>query len=274
MLICYATKNLSSSGAMKRRGNLPLCSSVSKKDSWTLKKPTGFFFKGRWYLHHCKFPTEINYRRCLQNSRLIIFGDSTTRQWYKYLLDKLHCAPLTEKWTTEKWHKRAACEIRDINCTIEWIPHAQPFNTGAGKEETIKYTTHSIAGFLNKLSYLPANSTEKLIIVIHMFMHVTRYHHSVFRERIRAISKSVKYLLQRHKHAQILIKGPHTLSALQHCINRELYTQILKEEFKELYGQVVFMEQGDMTIAKASTETHPPTDIIQEAIRQLFGYAC
>lgn len=189
------------------------------------------------------------------------------------MMENLGCAPLTEKWTHEKWHKRSACIIREINCTIEWIPHAQPFNTGLGKVETNKYTTHSIAGFLNQLSYLPANSKENLIVVVHMFMHFSHFHHSIFRDRMRVVSKSVKYLLQRNRDVRVLIKGPHTL-LIEASLYRELYTQILKEEFIELYDQVVFMEQGDMTIAKKNTEVHPPNDILQAAIRQLFGYAC
>ena len=42
----------------------------------------------------------------------------------------------------------------------------------------------------------------------------------------------------------------------------------------DLHDRVVFMEQGDMTIAKNNKDNHPGIDIKREAIRQLIGYIC
>ncbi|MEW8542234.1 MAG: hypothetical protein AB2693_01760 [Candidatus Thiodiazotropha sp.] len=229
--------------------------------------PTGFFYQDKWYLRHCK-TEKISYRECLRNKRLLIFGDSTTRAWYSYLMENISCIRTTEIWWKEKWHKHSVCEIKKFNFTMEWLPHAQPFFPGK-IWESYTYTTHPIA---TRIHGLPDNAN--VILIIYVYMHFINYHHSIFQERMRAISNSVKSLLQRNKLAKILIKGPHTFTGILTSFFESLYRDILGEEFEELYDNVVFMEQAEMTIAKNNAYAHPAQDIVQAAVNQMFAYIC
>ena len=175
---------------------------------------------------------------------------------------------MTEKWTEKAWHKRTLCISAAMNFTAEWIPHAQPFYAGKRRWQNKKYTIHPIAAYLDENS-----DKSTLIFVIHMFTHPINYRSEIFRDRMRAISRSARHLLDKNKDAVILVKGPHTFNYL-YSYKYYIYRAILKEEFKALYDRVVFLEQGDMTIAKGNTEPHPAIDIVKEAVRQLLGYIC
>ena len=253
---------------MQERQNLPLCSTLPKSLSWKLTKPTGFFYKEQWYLHHCKFAKETNYKNCFQNKRLLLFGDSTLRQWYVILSRQLPCVQITEAWTKKAWHKRSVCVVDALNFTMEWTSHAQPFFVGKEWFPN-RYSTHSIASSIDALSGdIPA------IIVVHMYSHVIYWHPSVFQDRMRAVSRSIKHFLNRNKDAKVLVKGPHTFTNTSMSYFSYVYSDILKEEFKDLYDKVMFMDQADMTVAKENRELHPPRDISEEAVRQFLGYVC
>ena len=254
-------------GILRIRDELPDCSSIPKRQTWIPHNPSGFFYKGQWQPTFCNLPRDERYGECLNGKHFVIFGDSTTRQWYRYMMEHLNCSQITEKWTQKAWHKRTLCYSVAMNFTAEWIPNAQPFYVG-NSWDTRKYTTHPIAAYLDEIS-----DNSKLVIVIHIFAHFSNYRSEIFRDRMKAISKSARHALDRNKDIIILVKGPHTYNQVRSYYYYH-YRVIIKEEFEELYDRVVFMEQGDMTIAKKNSEIHPLLDILKEAIRQLIGYIC
>ena len=114
---------------------------------------------------------------------------------------------------------------------------------------------------------------EKLVIVVHMFSHLKHYRSEIFQERMNAISSSVGRLLVRNKNVRVLVKGPHTYFNT-FAYKYYMYRAIIKDAFKDLYDRVVFMEQGDMTLAKHNRYSHPDIDTVREAVRQLLGFIC
>ena len=153
----------------------------------------------------------------------------------------------------------------EFHCRMD--PHAQPFYIGDHWDPRI-YTTHPIHAYLNEMS-----ENSKLILVIHIFSHYAYFRSEIYRDRMKLIGRSAKHLLDRNKDAIILVKGPHTSNELRSYWYYH-YRAIMKKEFEAIHDKVVFMEQGDMTIAKRNRRTHPELDILKEAVRQLIGYAC
>ena len=261
-------------GKMADRGNLPTCYSYPKQELWKIIQPTGYFYKNVWYLHHCNGPSTKDLKRCLRDTYLMISGDSTTRQWYQYLLPYLSCEPTTEAWTKLTWHKRSTCRIPSINFTMEWLPHGQPFSVGIHFDVN-KYTLNAESNQIDEI-----RNDVKVVYVIHMFMHKLAFHYSVFTDRMRRISRSVKRLLERNKHAKVLIKGPHTFTSTPVGIQRlsdyfgYLYRDIMYEEFKGLHDRIIYMDQKDMTIAKAVDPNHPPRVVVEQTVHQMFNYIC
>ena len=259
---------------MTDRKNLSPCSSYLKHNLWKITQPTGYFYNDTWYLHHCNGSPAKDFKLCLRDTHLMISGDSTTRQWYTYLLPYLSCKPTTEIWTKLKWHKRSACRIPSINFTMEWLPHGQPFSVG-NSFEVNRYTLNAESNQIDEIK-----SNVKVVYIIHMFMHKLTYHHSVFTDRMRRISRSVKRLLERNKHAKVLIKAPHTFTTTPVGAQRlsdyfgYLYRDIMYEEFKGLHDKITYMDQKDMTIAKAVEPNHPPHKVVEQTVHQMFNYIC
>ena len=181
--------------------------------------------------------------------------------------DHLNCTQVTEKWTAKAWHKRSMGISRAMNFSATMIPHPHPFYPG-NKWANKRFTNQYIAAYFDGIV-----DNSKVVIVIHMFSHIIHYRNEIFQDRMKAISRSVRNLLEGNKNVLILVKGPHTFNSIL-TYKYYMYRAILKEEFKELYDRIVFMEQGDMTIAKKNEEVHPVIDIVKEAIRQLIGYIC
>ena len=183
------------------------------------------------------------------------------------MMEYLDCNQVTEKWSERAWHKRSLCYSSAMNFTAEWFPHGQPFYVG-NHWDTRRYTTHPIHAYLNEVS-----ENSKLILVVHIFSHYCNYRSEIYRDRMKLISKSAKHLLDRNKDAMILVKGPHTMNQIRNYWYYH-YRAIMKKEFEGIHDRVVFMEQGDMTIAKRNGPIHPELDILKEAVRQLIGYTC
>ena len=173
---------------------------------------------------------------------------------------------VTEKWTRKAWHKRAMCENKSLNFTALFVPHAQPHFPG-------DYWRVRKHGVNSTVSYLDSIVDEKLVIVAHMFTHLKHYRSEIFQDRMNALSRSVGRLLDRSKNVRVLVKGPHTYFDT-FAYKYYMYRAIIKEAFKDLYDRVVFMEQGDMTLAKHNLYTHPDSDTVREAVRQLLGFIC
>ena len=249
------------------RTSLPSCTKIPAQYTWMKGGLTGYYYNNKWFPRYCNKPERLNLQKCLKNQRLILFGDSTVRYWYKYLMDHLTCMSVTEHWAKEKWHKRSSCVIKRLNFTMEWKPHAQPFNVGS-QWDTKRYTTHSIANHIEGLA-----SSADVIIVIHMFSHLNNYHMSVFRDRMRVISKSVKRFLMRNRNAKVFIKGPHTHKLIGSMFSH-VYRDIIREEFNESLDDVYYLDQAAMTLAKGNVDVHPATDIVREAVKQMLGFIC
>ena len=254
-------------GKSIHRSTPSTCSSIPARQTWINDIHAGYFCNNKWFPRYCRIPEKLNLQNCLKDKRLILFGDSTLRHWYTYLMNHLKCVSITEKWIKEKWHKRSSCAIKRLNFTMEWIPHAQPFHIGP-EWDTNRYTTHSIADYLDGL-----HREANVVIVIHIFSHVNGYHMSVFRDRMRAISKSTKKILNRSKNAKVFIKGPHTHKLLGSMFTYA-YHSIIENEFKDLHDSVYYLDQTALTIAKGNIDVHPGIDVVEAAVKEMLGYIC
>jgi hypothetical protein len=115
----------------------------------------------------------------------------------------LGCNVNSERWSKDKWHKPATCAKADLNFTMKWLSHAQPFYVGWDWEA--RRYTRSITSYLDEIG-----PDERVIAVVHIYTHILTFHHYLFIDRIRKIRRSVDDLLHRNQHAVVAIKGPHT----------------------------------------------------------------
>ena len=254
-------------GTLAQRTSLPQCGTYPAVLSWNRTQPAGFFYRKIWHSDICRSPRYVDYNKCLRNNSLLLIGDSTMRQWYSFLERNLSCSRITEKWTIPIWHKMTMCSKSSLNLKIQWIPHSQPCFG-----EIWMANGKSVSAVMDAIP----NNTQ-VVLVFGNFNHLIRYHHSVFQIRMRKISNSARRLLQRNPNTKIFIKGPHTFNNKRNIdldYHGYLFKHIIYEEFKDLHDKVFFLDQTDMTIAKALQSVHPNEDIIRASVYQMLGFIC
>jgi hypothetical protein len=238
------------------------CNETPHPTTWTETSPLGYFYGNRWRMTRCTGVSTVqDFRKCLKERTLIIFGDSTTRQWYGSINDIMQGVQTSEKWITSKWFKASTSVNREINFTVKWIPNAQPLYTINSK------LCKSTPTILSEIG-----SDENVIIVLHMYAHLLFYHNDVFRDRIRKIRQAVSELLERNKLAVIAIKGPHHFNNHKD-INDYMgfvFTDILRREFAELRERVIYLDQTDMTTA-GCPGIHPDNYVVEQMVRTMFA---
>ena len=257
---------------MQEQDGLPQCQSYPTQLLWKRAETTGFFYNDTWNMVHCKGVDESAYNICLSNTSLVMLGDSTMRQWYAFLERYLECNRITKTWTYDKWHKWSACSKPWLNFTMQWIPHSQPSFMGRSFDTKKKFS--SISRYMEQIR----NNTN-VILVINIYAHFIGYHHSIFRKRMRIISSSMRKLLERNKNVKVLIKGPHTYvsKAFDGGLGDYygfVYRDIMFEELSGLHDKVIYMDQKDITVARAGKDSHPPVEIVRASIYQMLNYIC
>ena len=249
-----------------KKQSKPPCFSFDRTQLWFLPSPVGHFMHNKWETEHCKMTPSTKFLPCLRNKYIVLYGDSTTRQWFLVLYRRYNCTMITEEWTKEKWKQNSAAYCPTLNVTFEWIPHAFP-----GNIDEKRLHIQSIAGHMLKF----INNTDA-VFLIHLFCHLSSFHHNVFKDRISHIRKSVDTVLKYNKNAKILIKGGHTFKefGLASDYHGYVYRTITIEEFEGLYDKVVYLDNKDMTIAKEVKSNHPNFGIVEEMVDQMLSYIC
>ena len=249
-----------------KKQSKPPCFSFNRTQLWFLPSPVGHFMHDKWETEHCKMTPSNNFSHCLRNKHILFYGDSTIRQWFTRMQHRYNCKIITETWTTEKWKKDSAAYCPTLNLTMEWIVHSFP-----GNIDEKRLHINSIAE-----SMLKFTNNKDAVFVIHLLCHLSAYHHSVLRDRISHIRKSVDTVLKYNKNAKILIKGGHTFADFRQVSDYYgyVYRTITIEEFEGLYDKVVYLDNKDMTIAKEVKPNHPDNNIVSEMVDQMLSYIC
>jgi hypothetical protein len=279
--LCYIYMSLLASGTTNVLRSTNKCDSVPRSKLWNQLSPKGFYYNNAWNIRQCNvLDTHVtDFKRCLAGKTLILFGDSTTRNWYTELMELLRCRLTTEHWGDDwHWRKPSEAGIVAINFTMKWLPHAHPFFVGGviwGEKKYMK----SIPSYLDEIQ-----SSENVIVTIHVYIHMLAFHHSVFENRIMIIRQSVERLLRRNPHAVVVIKGPHTFSQIQGSFSHDherfadyfglLHLDYIHREFAHLQDRVVLLDIRDMTIAKENSDKHPPREVVREMVKLLLTLAC
>ncbi|ESO82627.1 hypothetical protein LOTGIDRAFT_155642 [Lottia gigantea] len=250
------------------------CSSLPVRDTWNTKMPTGYFQHDEWKQLKCKnHIKKDSILSCIENTTLIIYGDSTTRQWYKAMLNLTNCNQSTEEWTKPKWYEYSVCKSKNINFTLIWAPHVFPFPNGH-KQANGKMSLKSAVTSLNELP-----STGKVIFVLHYFCHFVRQHYTLYINHVRSLKTAVRNALKRNKDIKVAIKSPHVFyhTMCPSCLNDfqgKIFIDVLQREFEEFKDSVIFLNFWDMNTAIANGPIHPVYKVVWENLRLLFGYVC
>ena len=253
------------------------CRSMPKERSWVYDPPSGFYLNKTWHNLNCNNTVELNpesYRTCLRNKTLVIFGDSTTREYTDYFMTQVLKLPAANlkffKSKIRTYH--APIEFKNFGIHLIYKHHEMPFY--ANKAPAVGITSGA-----TEIDYLAKSDIpgKDIIVLAHYCAHMQAFPPDLFRFKIQRLASAIKHLLAAKPEAIVFIKGPHVFFEDNTRFDvrmSENQKSIIFEEFKDLRNEVIYLDIWSITIAHDNENIHPRNQAFTSQIQQFMTYIC
>ncbi|XP_060068814.1 NXPE family member 3-like [Ylistrum balloti] len=246
------------------------CQERMPKATWNDITPVGYYFKNTWINRKCTLGTSRP-DTCLDNKRFVVLGDSNSRSVYSIFCSKTKSKTLTDHYTKEKpWHKLLMARNIKRNIDLMWAPHNPPFYVGPHQPLD---TMRSVGNWLDRTPH-----DKPIIVIIHLYYHLTRTTLSVFRALVKDARAGVDRLLRRAPDSTVIIQGPHSitykdsLEPLDYI--RRRHEDIWFQEFMGIHNKVFYIDNWDRTVGNENVDAHPPTNTMTDVTDEMLSYIC
>ena len=253
------------------------CRLVPKESSWIYDPPSGLYLNKTWHNLNCKNTVELNpesYRSCLRNKTLVIFGDSTTREYTDYFMTQVLKLPAANlkffKSKIRTYH--APIDFKNFGIHLIYKRHEMPFY--AHKAPAIGITSEA-----TEIDYLAKSDIpgKDIIVLAHYCAHMQAFSPALFRFKIRRLASAIKHLLVVKPESNVFIKGPHVYFEDSKWVDVRIsqnQKNIIFEEFKDLTTKVIYLDIWSITVAHGSEHVHPKNQAFSSQIQQFMTYLC
>ena len=251
------------------------CNKVNRTLTWSRAHPTGYLYNRKWVSRHCSAHSgNFEFSSCLQNTKVVLIGDSTVGQLFDGLKRRKPCTLLSRmKYGVNIRHRPLICTNKTLNYTLELIEHTLPFCAS----DTPRIYLRTFAAQLDLI-----RGEENVVVILHGFSHFLSYHSHVFYETLQNMRKGIVDLFNRKSNVFIVIKGPHTFSFEESHISTmwmpdryaDYYQQFIYDAFSDLQDRVMFLECQDITISTEQWHIHSEEFIIDALVASIFDHVC
>ena len=253
------------------------CHVMPKERSWIYDPPSGFYLNKTWHNFNCKNTIEFkpeSYQTCLRNKTLVIFGDSTTREYTDYFMTQVLKLPAANlkffKSKIRTYH--APIEFKNFGIHLIYKHHEMPFN--AYKAPAVGITSEATEIDSLAESDIPG---KDIIVLAHYCAHMQAFPPDLFRFKIQRLASAIKHLLAVKPEANVFIKGPHVFFLDTKWVDVRISQNqktIIFEEFKDLTTKIIYLDIWSITIAHDSEHIHPQNQAFTSQIQQFMTYLC
>ncbi|XP_077472779.1 NXPE family member 3 [Stigmatopora argus] len=245
--------------------------------SWNLNPlklaTSGYYYRGSWSpldglaMRHFDRPSAVT--RCLTNKRINMYGDSTMRQWFEYLLTML---PEINEFSLESQKKVGPLMAVDNshNILLQYRCHGPPIRFTAVPAGELRY----IANELDGLSGGP-----NAVVAISIWSHFSTFPAELYIRRLSLIRRAVLRLLERAPDTAVVVRtaNPQALDGDASLYNSDWFSwqldQALRATFKDL--DVLLVDAWQMCVAHHHPHNvHPPAPIIKSMVDVMLSYVC
>ncbi|XP_057681483.1 NXPE family member 3-like isoform X1 [Corythoichthys intestinalis] len=212
---------------------------------------------------------KVSSSRCLSNKLVYMYGDSTMRQWYEYLVRLVPEMKEFNLHTPAKAGPLMAVESNN-NIMMHYRSHGPPIlYTPVAVSEL-----HYIANELDGLSGGP-----NTVVAISIWAHFTTFPMEVYIRRLRNIRKAVVRLLDRAPGTLVVVRTPNPRElgqdkSLYHSDWFSLHQNVvLRSMFKDI--NVLLVDAWQMCVAHHEPHNiHPPKAIVKNMVNMMLSYIC
>ncbi|XP_063068053.1 NXPE family member 3-like [Engraulis encrasicolus] len=229
--------------------------------------PAGFYFKDVWTSFVCatRHFRGKDKAACLRNKHIHMVGDSTTRQWYFYLVKDtptLKALDLHSLWNAGP---HMAVDVQN-NIDLHWRTHGLPYRTPRTKMSSLQY----IENLIDQLDGGP-----QTVLVFTMWAHYTSFPLSYFVHRVSLVRRAVTSLLRRAPQTKVIIKSANTASMVTWAglMATFLIDRVVREAFHDV--GVYFLDVWQMTSCHyLRYDIHPQEVIVKNEVDILLSFIC
>ncbi|XP_014823153.1 PREDICTED: NXPE family member 3-like [Poecilia mexicana] len=236
-------------------------------------QPAGYYYHGIWRaldgttVHQLTNNSAIS--QCLSGKVLHLYGDSTIRQWFEYLIS---AAPDLKKFDLKSRTQTGPFMALNYakNILVTFRCHAPPIRFGNLPVSQARYIANELDGLVGG---------ENTAIVIGVWSHFSTFPVEVYIRRLLSIRRAVERLLTRAPGTLVIIRtaNPKALSLYETLTNSDWFSiqrdKILRTIFKGV--NVRFVDAWEMTLAHYLPHNlHPQRPIISNMLNVVLSHIC
>ncbi|XP_067897032.1 NXPE family member 3-like [Heterodontus francisci] len=234
--------------------------------------PSGFYYKDQWISTTCsihRFDTPTSVTDCLQRKKVYLFGDSTIRQWFEYLIGFVPGLKKIDLGNPEGIGPHLAVDV-EKNIMMEFHLHGLPLRFDPISSLEIQY-------IVNKLDDIKGG--KNTVIAITIWSHFSNIQVEPYIRRLQNIRRSVLRLLGRSPDTAVVIKTANVqaLPGQFSFFSSDWYTYQLDLVMRKIFTgiKVAFVDAWEMTVAHYLPHNlHPKQVIIKNEIDVFLSYVC
>ncbi|KAG9466746.1 hypothetical protein GDO78_016182 [Eleutherodactylus coqui] len=230
--------------------------------------PSGFYYQDVWNSLVCSnqhFNSSEYMSRCLSEKMVYMFGDSTLRGWFEYLV---RVVPTLEQISLHVPLHPGPLLATDAQ--YDYLVHFRAHQKPLRMERTRVKELHYIASELDGLG-----ARTGLVIVLTCWAHFSTYPLELYIRRLWHIREAVTQLLERNPDAKILIKSANTgynFAFVNDWLSYQMDT-VMRAMFSKL--PVTIVDAWQMTSCHHSPkDLHPDWVIIKNEVDLMLSFIC
>ncbi|XP_077436518.1 NXPE family member 3-like [Vanacampus margaritifer] len=255
-------------------GVLPSRKETTSQKADPVKLATsGYYYQDSWRplggisMRHFDKASDIT--RCLTNKLVYMYGDSTMRQWFEYLLSML---PDLKKLNLENLKHSGPFLAVDSthNILLEYRFHGTPIRIEPVMISELRYVANELDGL---------TGGPNTVVALAIWAHFGTFPMEVYMNRLRHIRKAVVRLLDRAPGTVMVVRtaNPQSLERDISLYNSDWLTLqqdvVLRAMFKGV--NVILVDAWQMCLASHEAHNlHPPRAIVKNMVDMMLSYVC
>ncbi|XP_015229758.1 PREDICTED: NXPE family member 3-like isoform X3 [Cyprinodon variegatus] len=236
-------------------------------------KPAGYYYKGVWRALDGTTVNQFNngtaISSCLKGKMVHLYGDSTIRQWFEYLITR---TPDLKKFDLKSPQQTGPFLALDYKnkIMVTFRCHGPPIRFTNLMISQTRFIANELKGMVGGTN---------TVIVIGIWSHFSTFPVEVYIRRLLNIRRAVVQLLTRAPGTLVIIRtaNPKTPNLYETLTNSDWYSlqrdKILRAVFKGVNVRMV--DAWEMTVAHSLPHSlHPQLPIIKNMIDVVLSYIC
>ncbi|KAM4038640.1 NXPE family member 3-like [Anomaloglossus baeobatrachus] len=240
-----------------------LCTSKLKNPN-----PSGFYYQDVWNSLVCSnqnFNDSNKVVKCLSGKMVYMFGDSTIRVWFEYLVKFVPTLNQIDLHVPPHGGPLLATDAEN-NYLVHWRAHQKPLRIGRTSIKELHYIATELDGL---------GPREGMVVVLNCWAHFATYPLGVYIERLWSIREAVIRLLERSPDTNVIIKSANTgynFAFVNDWLSYQLDT-VMRAMFSKL--PVTILDTWQMTSCHREQEDlHPKKVIIKNEVDLMLSFIC